>query len=122
MKGDVTGHYVAVVPDEVETVSKGGIILDTDFDSDKKARAEAASTVGTVISVGNTAWRAYDGNDPDWKPWAKIGDRVWFQRHVAKVIEDEDNLNDDGKPRKIFIISDENVLWNTGKVKKSESV
>ena len=120
MKGKVTGHYVAVKPDEVETVSKGGIILAEALDSDKRARAEAGSTVGTIISVGNTAWKAYDGNDPDWKPWAKEGDRVWFQRHVAKVIEDPTDLDKDGKPKKIFIMADENIIWNEGKPKEEE--
>lgn len=115
MKGEVTGHYVAVVPDEVETVSKGGIILDTEIDSDKRARVQAASTIGTVISVGNMAWRAYDGNQEDWKPWAEVGDRVWFQRHVAKIIEDETDTDDKGKPKKIFIMADENIIWNEGK-------
>lgn len=116
MKGKVCGHYVAVVPDKIEKVSSGGIVLDTDFDPNKRARTEAASTVGTVVSVGDMAWKAYDGNDPDWKPWAGVGDRVWFQRHVAKVIEDKSDLDEDGNPKKIFVMADENITWNEGKV------
>lgn len=115
MKGEVTGHYVAVIPDEIETISKGGIILDTELDDNKRAREQAASTAGTIVSVGNTAWKAYDSHDPDWKPWANVGDRVWFQRHVAKIIEDPDELDNKGKPRKIFIMADENIIWNEGK-------
>lgn len=115
MIGNVTGHFVAVKPDDVEKVSKGGIVLAEDFDSNKKARAEAAATTGTVISIGNTAWKAYDGDHPDWKPWATIGDKVWFQRHVAKVIEDKDDLDVNGNPKKIFVLCDENIIWNEGK-------
>ncbi|MDH5426190.1 MAG: hypothetical protein OEY29_14470 [Gammaproteobacteria bacterium] len=115
MKGNVTGHYVAVVPDEIEKVSSGGIVLAEDFDPNKKSRVEAASTRGTLVGIGPMAWKAYDGNDPDWKPWGEIGDQVWFQRHVAKVIEDKENLDKDGKPKKIFIMADENIIFNEGK-------
>ena len=111
MRCNVTGHYVAVVPTEVEKVSKGGIVLAEDYDTNQQSRAEAGSTKGTVIDIGNMAWKAYDGNDPDWKPWCKIGDQVWFQRHVSKIIEDKDTLDKDGNPTKIFIMADENILW-----------
>ncbi len=115
MKGNVCGHYVAVLPDEVEKKSKGGIVLAEEFDENKRARVELASTSGVVVAVGNMAWRAYDGNQPDWKPWAEVGDRVWFQKHVAKVIEDKENLDAEDKPRKIFVMADENITWNEGK-------
>ena len=115
MIGEVTGHYVAIKPDDVEKVSAGGIVLAEDFDTDKAARAAAATTSGTVVSIGNMAWKAYDGNDPDWKPWATIGDRVWFQRHVSKIIEDKDDLDANGNPKKIFVMADENIIWNEGK-------
>ena len=115
MKGSVTGHMVAVIPMDVEKVSKGGIVLAEDYDSNQKSRAEAGSTRGIVIGVGEMAWKAYDGNDPDWKPWAAVNDIVWFQRHVSKIIEDKDNLDIDGNPTKIFVMADENVIWNEGK-------
>ena len=111
MKSNVTGHYIAVIPDEIEKKSSGGIVLAEEYDPDKAARVEAASTKGKVIYVGSMAWRAYDGNDPDWKPWAKVGDTIWFQKHVAKVIEDKENIGSDGKPQKIFIMADENIIW-----------
>ena len=120
MRGTVTGHNVAVIPDKAEKVSKGGIVLAEDFDSDKKARADAAATTGIVVGIGATAWRAYDGDDPNWKPWANLGDRVWFVRHVSKVIEDKDDLDDNGNPTKIFIMADENIIFNMGKPEAKE--
>jgi co-chaperonin GroES (HSP10) len=116
-KYDVTGHFVAIIPDEVEKVSKGGIVLAEDFDTNKSARVEAASTVGTVVGIGAMAWKAYDGDDPDWKPWAKIGDSVVFVRHVAKIYEDKDDLDTEGNPRKVFILADENIIMILDKAK-----
>jgi len=107
MKGKVTGHYVAIKPDDVEEVSKGGIVLASEYDSDLKNREEDATTTGTIIDIGPDAWKAF-GSD---KPWAKIGDRVNYVRHTSKIIEDKDDLVN-GKPRKIFITVDENVIWN----------
>lgn len=114
---EVCGHYVALIPDDIEKTSKGGIVLAEEYDSSKASRVEAASTTGIVVGIGPTAWKAYDSSDPDWKPWCEIGDRVVFTKHVAKVYEDKDDLQD-GKPRKIFIIVDENVLLNLGKAEK----
>jgi len=107
---EVTGHYVAIDVDEVEKVSKGGIVLSEDYDVNKAARVEAASTTGVVVGIGAMAWKAYDGGDPDWKPWCKLGQRVVFVKHVAKIFEDKDSVGKDGKPKNIFIIADENIL------------
>ena len=106
----VCGHYIAVKPDNVEKKSKGGIVLAEDYDSNQHSRAEAAATTGIVIDVGDMSWKAYDGNHPEWKPWCEKGDRIVFTRHVAKIYNDKDDLDDDGNPKKIFIIADENVL------------
>lgn len=114
MKGNVCGHYVAVYPDAIKKAKKGEIILPEEFNADKAARAQAGEVTGVVMDVGQTAWHAYDKKSDNWKPWAEVGDRVWFQRHVAKVIEDKDDLVD-GKPRKIFVMADENITWNEGK-------
>ena len=106
MKGNVTGHYVAVRPDKIEKISAGGIILDTEFDEGKRSRELAATTTGTIVSIGPDAWRAFRSK----KPWAKVGDKVVYVRHVAKIIEDKDEL-EDGKPIKIFVMADENIIW-----------
>ncbi len=110
LKGHATGHYVAIKPDDVEKVSDGGIVLATEYDSNLKSREEAASTRGTVIDIGPDAWKAF-GSD---EPWAKVGDKVHFVRHASKIIEDTDDMKD-GMPAKIFILVDENVIWNEDK-------
>lgn len=103
MKGNVTGHYVAVKPDVIEKKSDGGIIL-----SDKYVdREQLQATTGIIVSIGDDAWRAFKSK----KPWAKVGDRVWFIRNASKYVEDEDDLDEDGNPRKLFVMTDENIIW-----------
>ena len=73
-----------------------GFVMEGD---DAHKRAKAATVVGVVAAVGDMAWRAYDGTDPNWKPWAKVGDKVYFAKYAGKfiTIEDEDYIicNDD---------------------------
>lgn len=94
-----TGHYVLIKPDEVEEVSREGIILNVDA-----KRELAAKTRGTVVKVGATAWYAYDYDKPTWKPWAQPGDYVQFVRHAATLVMDPDTEEE------YFIIADENIL------------
>ena len=93
------GHYVLLKPDEVEELSDGGIYLNADT-----KRERAATTTGTVVSIGDMAWKAFDRGDPDWKPWAEVGERVYFTRHVSKLIVDAETEEE------FFLISDENIL------------
>ncbi len=113
MEGNVCGHYVAIAPDEVEKVSEGGIVLAAQYNDDHASRELAATTTGTVISIGPDAWVAFKSN----KPWAKVGDRVSYMRHTGKVILDEGDLDVDGQPKKVFVFVDENVIWNYGGAK-----
>jgi len=116
MKGRVSDRYIAIIPDEVEeTIKEGalkGFITDAGVDPNKKARMELASQIGTVYQVGSLA---YDYTDESIAPDCEVGDRVWFVRHVAKVVEDNDDLNEKGKPKKIFIMTPDNLVWNEGK-------
>ncbi len=107
LKGKVTGHYIAIKPDDIEKVSDGGIVLAAEYDSNLKSREEAASTRGVIIDIGPDAWKAFESD----KPWAKVGDIVHFVRHASKIIEDTSDMKD-GKPTKIFVLVDENVIWN----------
>lgn len=93
------GHYVLLKPDEVEETSKGGIIMNVDT-----RRELAATTTGTIVSIGKMAWKAFDGADPDWEPWAEVGERVYFTRHVSKIIIDPET------EEQFFLLSDENIL------------
>ena len=91
-----TGHHVLIEPDEFEEVSEGGIVLTTDQDA--LAREQAATTRGTIIAVGETAWRDFGD-----KPWAKVGDYVYYTRHVSKTITGQDGKD-------YFLLTDDNIL------------
>ena len=100
MKTDIrpTGHHVLIKPDDIEEVSEGGIVLQTAFDSSLQARERAATTTGIIVAVGETAWKDFG----DGRPWAQVGDHVYFTRHVSKSIKDGDD--------EYFLMTDENVL------------
>lgn len=110
MSLEVLGHRVLVKPDAVKeqreldvpaSLKEKGFQVHMDTDMEKR---EAAGTqIGTVIQVGPTAWRAYDGNDPKWTPWCKPGDRVIFARYAGKWVEDPETKE------KFFVINDEDV-------------
>ena len=74
MKIEPCGHRVIVKPDPVEEISKGGIVVSV---GDKKEREQAAQTTGVIVAIGPTAWQAFD----DGKPWAAVGDRVFYAKY-----------------------------------------
>lgn len=98
------GHYILVQPDAVEEKSEGGIVLNIDED-----REFAATTSGTVVAIGPTAWMAYDYDKPAWKPWAKVGEHISFVRHASTIVKDLETGD------KYFVLADENVLVSTGR-------
>jgi len=107
MKITPKGHYVLIKPDSLEeqddvykAAKAAGIVLDKNVTS----REVAATTTGTVVAIGPMAWRAFDRSDPDWEPWAKVGERVFFQKFVSKQIIDEETADE------YFLTADENVL------------
>lgn len=87
------GHRVIILPDPVEEVSKGGIILNLDERTEK-----ASCSSGTVVDFGPSAWL-----DPalGGEPWVKKGDRVVYAKYSGKFITDPVNekeyviVNDD---------------------------
>jgi co-chaperonin GroES (HSP10) len=105
---EVLGHRVLVKPDPVkdqidlpEDLKNVGFQVHMPVDLEKR---EAAGTqVGTVISVGPTAWRAFDGDDPNWQPWCKPGDRILFARYAGKIVEDPETKE------RFFVLNDEDV-------------
>lgn len=74
------GHRVLVKPDDLEEVSEGGIVLPTAID---KSRKEGAQITGTLVAVGFSAWKDFS----DGKPWASVGDRVFFAKYGGYEIE-----------------------------------
>jgi co-chaperonin GroES (HSP10) len=97
-----TGHYILIKPEPVERKTAGGIITGTE---NQLSREHVASVRGTLVAVGENAWKAFDSG----QPWAQIGDTVYFKRHVADRIEDKTDIVE-GKPQEYFLMSDENLL------------
>jgi co-chaperonin GroES (HSP10) len=86
-------HRVLVLPDPVETTSKGGIIISTD---PKKERL--AVETGTVISLGDTA---FDEFKTEVRP--TTGDRVYYAKYSGKIIKDADETE-------YVVLNDEDIV------------
>lgn len=72
------GYRILIKPDDVEKVSKGGIIVVTN-----EQREAAKVDTGTIVDIGPSAW-----DEIDKKGWAKVGDRILFSRYSCKYIQD----------------------------------
>lgn len=96
------GHYVLVKPDRFERTTKSGIVIATE---QQGKREDVASVKGTLVAAGPIAWKDYEGG----QPWANVGDRVYYKRHIADRIQDDDDLVD-GKPQEYFLMNDLNIL------------
>lgn len=91
MKIKPIGFHVLVLPDAVEEMSKGGILLRPDD------REKTVITKGVVVDVAEGAW-----SDKPEGSYPKIGDRVIFAKHAGSVITDEES----GKEYKLMIDED----------------
>lgn len=97
------GHYILIKPEPVEeSYGEMGIVTGT---NNQHSREHVASVRGTLVAVGENAWKAFDSGEP----WAEVGDKVYFKRHVADRIEDRTDMVNN-KPQEYFLMSDENVL------------
>jgi len=104
----VQGHRILIKPDPVkEQVEVPNSLKEGGFEvvkpADLERREEAGTQIGTVVQVGPTAFRAFDGTDPNWRPWCKPGDRVIFTRYAGKFVEDPVTKE------KFFVINDEDI-------------
>jgi co-chaperonin GroES (HSP10) len=99
MNFEPTGHYVAIKPDptELEKMTSEALAGFEIVGSEGK-REQSATTSGKVLAVGPEAWVAFPGE----KPWAEVGDDVYFVRHTQKEIVEDDET--------YFIIVDENII------------
>lgn len=79
----VCGHRVLIKPDFLEEVTDWGFKIDV---GETFKREKASVVIGTVVQVGDTAWKAFDGDRPEWKPWAQPGDIVHFAKYGGKFI------------------------------------
>lgn len=83
------GHYVLVKQNKIVKKAGTTALDNLGFElvhTDEKI-SEAAVQIGTVISIGETAWECFGPNFTG-KPWAKVGDSVFFPRYAGAVVED----------------------------------
>lgn len=90
-----TGGHLLVLPEKVEEMTAGGIILPQET-RDKEQRE---STVGILIAVGAGAWVDLD----DGSPWAEVGDKVSYPRHAGVSMTGRDGES-------YVLINDNDVL------------
>lgn len=75
------GHRLLVLPDEVETTTKSGIIVSTGV---QEFREQLAQVDGVVVAMGNTCY----SDQPE--PWCKVGDRIIFGKYSGIIREGKD--------------------------------
>ena len=90
-----TGGHLLVLPDKVEEVTAGGIYIP----KTAQEKEQQAATVGTLISVGASAWKDLD----DGSPWAAVGDRISYSRYAGVSMK---GSNDES----YVLINDNDVL------------
>ncbi len=88
---EVVGHKLLIKPNLIDDEIREGALAGFQYQGEEHKREKAGTETGTIIGVGPMAWRAYDGGEKDWKPWASIGDEVYFARHAGRfiVLDDE---------------------------------
>jgi co-chaperonin GroES (HSP10) len=111
----IKGHRVLVKVEKMEEVDAvyrrayaAGLVV---ADTDEARRAQAGLDRGTVIQVGNDAFKAFhmSSNPGDipldyFEPWCKAGDFIAFAKYSGKFLEDPE----DGQ--KYIVINDEDVV------------
>jgi len=93
-----TSYHLIIATEEVEKISKGGIVMMTENEA---KREKLGSAQGYIIAIGPHAWEELSNGEP----WAEIGDKVVFDRYAGTVPQ-VDGL-DDGRFR---ILKDEDVI------------
>ena len=95
----------AVVPDELK---KLGFEVKQGMDADEIRRSVLSLEVGVIVDIGPLAWMRQDmqGDRAQmmWRPWAKIGDKVTFNRYAGKLLRDPD------APEYYLLLNDEDIL------------
>jgi len=90
------GYRVLIEADFQEEVTDSGIIIKR---NEIEKRSETRT--GIIVAVGPTAWKAYD-KGPDWQPWAKVGDKVYFNPYACKFL-------DVGEDHPLVMVNDDDV-------------
>lgn len=99
----VCGHRVLVRPfklEEVDDAFKRAKAAGIQFvDNDEMRREQNAVDKGTVVSIGDTAFKDFGGD-----PWCKVGDLVAFAKYAGKYIEDP------ATKEKYLTVNDEDII------------
>lgn len=88
------GHRILVLPDEIETTTKSGIITAT---GTQVFREELAQVDGVVVAMGSTCY----SDQPE--AWCKVGERVVFGKYSGIIRHGKDG-------KKYRVINDLDVV------------
>lgn len=91
-------HRIILKLDSVEAVTDSGIVLPKEVIKKEQRAVE----IGTVVAIGETAFKDY-GGQPD---LIKIGDKVVIAKYSGKEIVDKDV--------EYVVINDEDILVRLG--------
>ncbi len=91
------GDHIAVVPEEMETMTKSGIVIPDTAKGDK-------STVGTVIAVGNGEGHEEECKNPS--KFFKVGEKVVFGKYAGEDIE---LTTKEGKKKEVKFLSMDSI-------------
>lgn len=97
------GHRVLVRQekyDEHDEVFKRAKAAGLEFVKDREVRYQASVDVGTIVSVGKTAWKDFGS-----EPWALVGDKVVFAKNSGKHVTDPED-----KETPYVLLNDEDVV------------
>jgi co-chaperonin GroES (HSP10) len=95
------GHRILVELKRLETVSKGGIILNH---GTKKTMNQTGTMEAKVVALGMNAFKAFD----DGEPWCKVGDNVLIRKYAGENLFEVEDINLDVP---LFrLIEDEDIL------------
>lgn len=112
---EVVGHRVLIKPHLQDEVSDGGIYLAV---GETFERERGATQIGTIVSIGPNAWLDFksadaEGNLVAGKPWAKVGDVVYYAKYAGKEVKA-------GNEDKYVIVNDEDVQCIIHEVKEND--
>lgn len=105
----VTGYRVLIKSDVEKTITdvdgmkkhESGLFIPKESNFVKEEeRAARAPDFGTVVSIGPTAWKAFD----DGHAWAQVGDKVAFAKYGGMIMTDPS----DGE--EYIILNDKDIL------------
>lgn len=88
------GHRILVLPEIVEEMSAGGIVINVGNDM---KREELAQINGKVIAMGNTCYHDQA------EPWCRVGDTVIFGKYSGLFYTGDDD-------KKYRIVNDLDVV------------